>query len=83
VTSALCVIGVLGLQGAQLKFFRAKTPRENAVGMTGIGVGALFGYSQILVSQEYFWAVDKARKMLPGVCSSHIRFVCLKNTVST
>jgi hypothetical protein len=30
------------VSGVQLKFFRAKTPREEAVGMLGTEVGALF-----------------------------------------
>src|SRR5208337_5278836 len=32
------------VSGAQLKFFRAKTPPEEAVGMVGTEVGALFRF---------------------------------------
>jgi hypothetical protein len=33
---------LFSISGAQLKFFRAKTPPEEAVGMVGTEVGALF-----------------------------------------
>lgn len=33
---------LFSVSGAQLKFFRAKTPPEEAVGMVGTEVGALF-----------------------------------------
>jgi hypothetical protein len=55
------------VSGAQLKFFRAKTRPENAVGMFGTEVGALFrlkyqpceyandSYMRvILIREEYF-----------------------------
>ena len=34
------------VSGAQLEFFRAKTPPEEAIGKVGIEVGALFRLNQ-------------------------------------
>ena len=60
------------VSGAQLKFFRAKTRPENAVGMLGAEVGALFRLSVGFIYISIFWASIVAPLYFAGSHSAKI-----------